>query len=91
MLSPESGLLLTSNEVQETVIAAGTESSASEEQLNEDGNFVSCECLLNYHIGAAEQIMVQSKTLNGKYLVAKGSHKGSPKGDWKTSLELQAL
>lgn len=91
LLSPESGLLLTSNEVQETVIAAGTESSASEEQLNEDGNFVSCECLLNYHIGAAEQIMVQSKTLNGKYLVAKGSHKGSPKGDWKTSLELQAL
>ena len=89
VLTPQSGLLFSGNEVEESVVAVGSDSQKSSSTKSEEGNYVTRECLLNYHIGPAEQITIQSKSLNGRFIVAKGKHSGSPKGNWKTTLEMR--
>lgn len=89
VLTPQSGLLFSGNEVEESVVAVGSDSQKSSSTKNEEGNYVTRECLLNYHIGPAEHITIQSKSLNGRFIVAKGKHSGSPKGNWKTTLEMR--
>ena len=90
VLTPQNGLLLSGNEVEETVIATGADSQKSAEAKGDEGNYISRECLLNYHIGPAEAVALQSATLNGKFIVVKGKHVGSPKGQWKTVIEMKA-
>ena len=77
------------NEVEETVIAVGSDSQKSSATKSEEGNYVTRECLLNYHIGPAEQVVIQSHSLNGRFIVAKGKHTGTPKGNWKTTIEMK--
>ena len=89
VLTPQSGLLLSGNEVEETVIAVGSDSQKSSATKSEEGNYVTRECLLNYHIGPAEQVVIQSQSLNGRFIVAKGKHTGTPKGNWKTTIEMK--
>lgn len=89
LLTSESGLLLSGSDAEETVIAVGSDSQKSSTEKSEEGNYVTRECLLNYHIGPAEQITIQSKTLNGRFIVVKGQHAGTPKGTWKTTLEMR--
>lgn len=89
VLTPQSGLLISGKETEETVVAVGSDSQKSASAKSEEGNYVTRECLLNYHIGPAEQVQVQSKSLNGTFIVASGKHTGSPKGNWKTTIELK--
>lgn len=89
VLTPQSGLLLSGNEVEETVIATGADSQKSANAKSEEGNYVSRDFLLNYHVGPAETVSIQSATLNGKFIVVKGKHTGSPRGAWKTSVEMK--
>ena len=89
VLTPQSGLLLSGNEVEETVIATGADSQKSASAKGEEGNYVSRDFLLNYHVGPAEAVAIQSATLNGKFIVVKGKHTGSPRGAWKTSVEMK--
>ena len=89
VLTPQSGLLLSGNEVEETVIAVGSDSQKSSATKSGEGNYVTRECLLNYHIGPAEQVVIQSHSLNGRFIVAKGKHTGTPKGNWKTTIEMK--
>ena len=89
VLTPQSGLLISGKETEETVVAVGIDSQKSASAKSEEGNYVTRECLLNYHIGPAEQVQVQSKSLNGTFIVASGKHTGSPKGNWKTTIELK--
>lgn len=77
------------NEVEETVIAVGSDSQKSSATKSGEGNYVTRECLLNYHIGPAEQVVIQSHSLNGRFIVAKGKHTGTPKGNWKTTIEMK--
>ena len=90
-LTPQSGLLISGKETEETVVAVGNDSQKSASAKSEEGNYISRECLLNYHIGPAEQVRVQSKSLSGTFIVASGKHIGSPKGNWKTTIELKPL
>ena len=90
-LTPQSGLLISGKETEETVVAVGNDSQKSASAKSEEGNYISRECLLNYHIGPAEQVRVQSKSLSGTFIVASGKHTGSPKGNWKTTIELKPL
>ena len=90
-LTPQSGLLISGKETEETVVAVGADSQKSASAKSEEGNYISRECLLNYHIGPAEQVRVQSKSLSGTFIVASGKHTGSPKGNWKTTIELKPL
>lgn len=89
VLTPQSGLLLSGNEIEETVVAVGSDSQKSADTKKEEGNFITRECLLNYHIGPAEQITMQSRTLSGRFIVARGKHVGSPRGVWKTTIEMR--
>lgn len=89
ILSPQSGLLLSGSESEESVVAVGADSQKSAAAKGEDGNFITRECLLNYHIGPAELVVVQSKSLNGRFVVARGKHTGSPRGAWKTTIEMR--
>ena len=89
VLTPESGLLMSGDEVEETVIAVGSDSQKSTEDKDEEGNYVTRECLLNYHIGPADAVTVKSQSLNGKFVVVSGKHVGSPKGDWKTTIQMK--
>ena len=89
VLTPQSGLLMSGNELEETVIAVGSDSQKSSATKSEEGNYVTRECLLNYHIGPAEQVVIQSQSLNGRFIVAKGKHTGTPKGNWKTTIEMK--
>ena len=89
VLTPESGLLMSGDEVEETVIAVGSDSQKSTEAKDEEGNYVTRECLLNYHIGPADAVTVKSQSLNGKFVVVSGKHVGSPKGDWKTTIQMK--
>lgn len=89
LLTPQSGLLLSGKEIEETVIAVGNDSQKSSSTKSEEGNYITRECLLNYHIGPAEQLSIQSPSLNGRFIVVKGKHTGSPKGSWKTTLEMK--
>ena len=72
VLTPQSGLLLSGNEVEETVIAVGSDSQKSSATKSGEGNYVTRECLLNYHIGPAEQVVIQSHSLNGRFIVCQG-------------------
>lgn len=58
------------------------------EEKKED-NYISRSCLLNYGISAAAIIKIKSEDLNGKFIVEKGSHKGSLTGEWKTEMQLK--
>ena len=70
-------------------LAVGSDSQKSSATKSEEGNYVTRECLLNYHIGPAEQVVIQSQSLNGRFIVAKGKHTGTPKGNWKTTIEMK--
>lgn len=89
LLTPESGLIISGQEKQDTIIATGADSQKSSSEKDDEGKTFSRDCLLNYHIGPSEQIVVQSETLNGTFIVIKGKHTGSPKGKWITSMELK--
>ena len=89
LLTPESGLIISGQEKQDTIIAAGADSQKSSGEKNDEGKTFSRDCLLNYHIGPSEQVVIQSETLNGTFIVIKGKHTGSPKGKWLTTMELK--
>lgn len=89
LLTPESGLIISGQEKQDTIIATGADSQKSSSEKDDEGKTFSRDCLLNYHIGPSEQIVVRSETLNGTFIVIKGKHTGSPKGKWITSMELK--
>ena len=89
VLTPESGLLLSGGETEETVIAVGIDSRKDAGEKEGEGSYITRECLLNYRIKPADQIKIQSRTLNGNFHVIRGRHTGSPAGAWKTVMELQ--
>ena len=82
---------MSESDTDETVLAVGTNSQKSSSAKSEEGKYVTREMLLNYHVGPAEQVQVKSRDLNGKYIVVKGKHVGSPRGNWKTTVQMKPL
>lgn len=89
VLTPANGLLNADEE--KTAIPFETASNTQITGEDRDEDLISRSCLLQYRIATAEVIKIQSKDLNGKFLVAKGTHAGSRSGDWKTSMELKPI
>ncbi len=89
LLTPANGLL----NADEEKIAIPLETASNSQTTGEarDENLVSRSCLLQYRIATAEVVKIQSKNLNGKFLVTKGKHTGSRSGDWETSMELKPI
>ena len=86
-LTPANGLLRSDEEQVPIPIETKANSQKTGEDRDEDT--ISRSCLLNYHVATAEVVKVQSSDLNGRFLVAKGKHKGGRTGDWKTDMELK--
>ena len=87
VLSAASGLLKATEE--DEVIPIETDLNRHNDEEGE--NLKTRSCLLNYHIGPADIVVVQSLDLNGRFMVVRGRHLGSRDGDWKTEMELRAL
>jgi hypothetical protein len=89
LLTPQTGLLRATDESEvipiETDLNSQTPSSEKEENLKTRAS------LLNYHIGPADIIKIQSQDLNGRFMVVRGRHIGSRNGDWKTEMEVRPI
>ena len=89
LLTPKTGLLLTNNQNQDkTEIVAAQDTQKTREQRSEGGKYFTRECLLNYRIAPGDEVRIQDSTLNGDFVVKKGDHTGSRRGDWKTKIEV---
>lgn len=89
LLTRQTGLLLTNNQVQDkNEITAPQDTQKTMEQKSDEGKYITRECLLNYRIGPGDIVRIQDSTLNGNYIVKRGGHTGSRRGDWKTKIEV---
>lgn len=91
LLTPESGLLASTDDLDETMTSIAIVSKDSEEEKASEVKTWKRQCLLNYRIGAGEAVQIKSDSLTGKYIVISGRHKGSPTGTWLTELELKMI
>lgn len=89
LLSPETGLLRSTDENE--VIPIETDLTTQTATADKEENTKTRSSLLNYHIGPADVVKLQSCDLNGDFMVVRGRHIGSKTGDWKTEMELKAL
>ena len=80
--------LLRSDEEKVTIPLETKENSQKKGKDLED-DWISRSCILNYRIATAEQVKIQSKDLNGKFVVKEGKHSGSRTGKWETSMKLE--
>ncbi len=80
--------LLRSDEEKVTIPLETKENSQKKGKDRED-DWISRSCILNYRIATAEQVKIQSKDLNGKFVVKEGKHSGSRTGKWETSMKLE--
>lgn len=85
LLSAETGLLRAENETSDTDT---TTNQTTQTTGGKPPSYIR-RCLLNHHLGPANTIQIVSRSLNGKYLVVSGRHKGSPSGDWLTEIEVR--
>ncbi|GHU78302.1 hypothetical protein AGMMS49992_28650 [Clostridia bacterium] len=91
LLSPQTGLLLSNeDEIDPYIIDEKTEgfSNEAKEATAETKNRT---CLLNHQLGAGDIVMVQSRSLNGRFMVVRGTHRGSYDKDWVTELEMKSV
>lgn len=89
LLSPGTGLLMTNNEeTDKTNIIAPQDTKKTAEQRSVEAKRFSRDSLLNYRIGPGDVIRIKDKSLNGNFVVKKGEHQGSRRGDWKTTVEV---
>lgn len=89
LLSPESGLLMYSDDVDNTNISFQQDVGTSAEKKAAEEKTWKRKCLLNYHLGPGDQIQIVSKDLEGHFQIVSGKHKGSPTGTWTTEIEVK--
>lgn len=87
VISRANGLLRTDED--KAVIPVETDLNSRKKGAAREEKNISRSCLLNYNVGAAELVKIQSSDLNGRFVVAKGKHVGGRTGDWKTYMELK--
>lgn len=90
LLTPQTGLLKESSSSEgQTINTKTTATTKTRSEQAEDEGTASRSCLLNYHIGVADKIVIRDGQTNGTYMVVSGVHEGSPSGNWKTTLEVK--
>ncbi|MFV0240774.1 MAG: phage protein [Lacrimispora sphenoides] len=89
LLTPDSGLLMSSEDSDTTATATQQTVGASTEVKKAEEKTWKRQCLLNYRLAPGDLIQIQSKDLNGKYIIVSGKHKGSPTGNWLTEIEFK--
>lgn len=89
LLTPDSGLLMSSDDSDTTATASQQTAGASAEEKKAAEKTWKRQCLLNYRLAPGDLVQIQSKDLNGKYIIVSGKHKGSPTGNWLTEIEFK--
>jgi len=89
LLSPKTGLLKATEENE--VIPIATDLNSQTPTADKEEHLKTRACLLNYHIGPADLIRIESQDLNGRFMVVRGRHAGSREGDWKTEMEVRPV
>lgn len=89
LLTADSGLLFQSTDSDVTTVEAPQTKGASAEEKAAEEKTWKRQCLLNYRMGPGDQIQIQSRDLNGKFLIVSGKHKGTPTGTWLTEIEFK--
>ncbi len=89
LLSPQTGLLRATDE--NIVIPIETDLTTQVPAEDKEEQTKTRSSLLNYHIGPADIIKIQSRDLNGRFMVVRGRHIGSRSGDWKTEMEVRSV
>lgn len=87
VLSPATGLLRATEETEDTETITNQTTIDTGEEAEE--TTYKRSCLLNYHLGPADVIKISSTSLNGKFLLKAGTHKGSPDGNWVTEIKVK--
>lgn len=87
VLTSAMGLLRSDEE--KVMIPLETKENSQKKGKDREDDWISRSCILNYRIATAEQIKIQSKDLNGKFVVKEGKHSGSRTGKWETSMKLE--
>ena len=87
-LTPESGLLMYSDDSDSTEISNPQTSGDAEKKAEEEKTWKR-QCLLNYRLGPGDIVQIQSRELNGRFQIVSGKHKGSPTGSWVTEIEFK--
>lgn len=87
-LTPESGLLMYSDDSDSTEISNPQTSRDAEKKAEEEKTWKR-QCLLNYRLGPGDIVQIQSRELNGRFQIVSGKHKGSPTGSWVTEIEFK--
>ena len=89
LLSPETGLLRADEEKVVIEVETDLDTKKTTEEKDEEAQTKKRNSLLNYHLGPADIIRIQSSDLNGQFIIVRGTHKGSQSGDWKTEIEVR--
>ena len=89
LLTPDTGLLFQSEDSEVTMIEAPKTKETSKEKKASEEKTWKRQCLLNYRMGPGDVIQIQSRDLNGKFMIVSGIHKGSPTGTWITEIEFK--
>lgn len=88
LLSPRTGLLLSTEDADTTDITAPQDTQKTGEQKAQEQKTIKRRCLLNYRIAPGDTVRIEDETLKGEFIVKKGSHNGSRRKDWLTYLEV---
>lgn len=91
LLSPATGLLRAGSGKDQRQTATKLDADKTAEDKAEESPTMTAESLLNYNLGVADEIIIQSAELSGKYIIVRGKHKGSYDGDWRTNLEVRPV
>ena len=90
-LTPETGLLKDTEKMETRETAADDtipDPKTSTEQKEADGG-MKVSCLLNYHIGCVDIVVIEDSEMSGQFMVKALTHEGSLTGQWKSILEVQ--
>jgi len=88
LLSPRTGLLLSTEDADTTDITAPQDTQKAKDQKTQVQKTIKRKSLLNYRIAPGDTIRIEDEALNGEFVVKKGTHKGNRRGDWITNVEV---
>lgn len=91
LLSPRTGLLLSSEETDKTDFTAPQDTQKTAEEKADKSKTIKRKCLLNYRIAPGDVIRIEDASVKGDFIVKKGIHKGDRKKGWITELEVAPL
>lgn len=91
LLAPHTGLLLCDEDEMDPYVIEDRTAAETPAEQDEGEDLKKRTCLLNHNIGPADIVMVQSRSLNGRFMVVRGAHRGSYSGDWTTEVELRPV